>query len=104
MLSYILHFCCIELHLSKEPKQIFKHYKIIDMFTENNEMTLQAIQCLSKLHHPDDISISMDNDVYALIAARSVFINQEDNTNYLNILEKVMAYEKENPSLLLFDW
>ncbi|XP_034174521.2 E3 ubiquitin-protein ligase listerin [Osmia lignaria lignaria] len=103
MLSYILHFCCIELHLGKEPKQIFKHYKINDMFTENNEMTLQAIQCLSKLQHSDDISISMDNDVYALIAARNVFINQEDNTSYLNILEKVMAYEKENPSLLLFD-
>ncbi|XP_012139948.1 E3 ubiquitin-protein ligase listerin [Megachile rotundata] len=103
MLSYILCFCCNELHLEKEPKELFEDYNVNDIFAKNTETTLQGLQVLSKFQCPEDILVSRDDDVYDLIAARNVFITQEDNSNYLTILEKVISYRKENPSLLLLD-
>lgn len=31
-------------------------------------------------------------------------MNKQDSSTYSNILEKIISYEKENPSLLVFDW
>ncbi|XP_017758583.1 PREDICTED: E3 ubiquitin-protein ligase listerin [Eufriesea mexicana] len=103
MLSYIIHFCCTELCLNKKSKKLFENYKNNDIFTVNEEIMLQSLQVLSEFQELEDISVSTDNDIYELIAARSVLINQEDSLKYSNILKKIISYEKENPSLLLLD-
>ncbi|CAK9795315.1 E3 ubiquitin-protein ligase listerin [Anthophora quadrimaculata] len=103
MLTYIIRFCCTELCPSNEPKKLFENYKSNDILGINEEITFQSLQVLSKFQDVDNISISMDDDIYALIAARSVLIEQEDSSKYSDILEKIISYEKENPSLLALD-
>ncbi|XP_076766423.1 E3 ubiquitin-protein ligase listerin [Xylocopa sonorina] len=103
MLSYIIYFCCTELYPRKEPVELFENCKSSNIFDTSEEITLQSLQILSKFQNFENISIPADNDVYELITARSTLISQEDNLKYSNILEKIISYEKENPSLLALD-
>lgn len=50
------------------------------------------------------VSTVTDDDIYTLIVAKSTLVNQEDNVDYSRILEKILFYEKSNPTLLLLDW
>lgn len=103
MLSYIIYFCCTELYSNKEPKQLFENYKNNDIFTINEEITFQSLQILSKFQDFENISIPTDNDIFELIITRSLLMNKQDSSTYSNILEKIISYEKENPSLLVLD-
>ncbi|KOC69982.1 E3 ubiquitin-protein ligase listerin [Habropoda laboriosa] len=103
MLIYVIRFCCTELCPNSEARKLFENCKSNDILGINEAITIQSVQILSKFQNVEDISTSMDDDIYALLAARSVLIEQEDSSKYSDILEKIISYEKENPALLALD-
>ncbi|XP_017893627.1 E3 ubiquitin-protein ligase listerin [Ceratina calcarata] len=103
MLPYVIHFCCTELYHGTEPEKLFETNRLSDIFTTSEETTLQSLQIFSKLNIIKNIPLATDNDVYELMVARSMLINDADRMNYADILQKIISYEKEDPSLLALD-
>ncbi|XP_076673514.1 E3 ubiquitin-protein ligase listerin [Andrena cerasifolii] len=103
MLSYIIYFCCIDLYANQKSDELFEMYRSSGISTKDNEIILQGLQTLSKFQNLKTTLATTDDDIYALIVTRSRLVNQEDNLDYSSILEKIISYEKENPTLLLLD-
>ncbi|KZC08965.1 E3 ubiquitin-protein ligase listerin [Dufourea novaeangliae] len=88
MLSYLIYFCRTELSTSMAAQKVF------EVCNKNIEISLQGSQVPSEFH---------TSDIYKLIVARNKLRNQEDDSDCFSLLEKIISYEKENFTPLLFD-
>ncbi|KAG7213022.1 hypothetical protein KM043_002357 [Ampulex compressa] len=94
---YIVSFYCTELCPNNSSVESFVNYRTTDTYAKDDEshieMDLQRIQILSQYLKLEDISIPLDDDLTALIVARSMLAGQADMNNYVTILEKIIPIE-----------
>jgi len=95
MLPYIIRTHYTEFGSSKNPVESYKTCRS-SAEKHNEETHIQAIQILSDYWPPEDIPLSTDNDIHALIATRIVTRLKDDDLMYVAIMKKIMTYNKED--------
>ncbi|XP_024938302.1 uncharacterized protein LOC107265048 isoform X2 [Cephus cinctus] len=104
---HILQLCCSESWHSGNPAEYFSNYNSNAISIADNkdavEACLQGIQILSAHLKFEDVPLSMEDDLNAMIIARSMLTKVEDDTQFLNILDRVIKRSQENPKFLQFN-
>ncbi|XP_076655771.1 E3 ubiquitin-protein ligase listerin [Halictus rubicundus] len=97
MLPYLINFCRVQLSGETSSKNYF----------EESKKAFEVDEILDKLQTTGDTSTEIDDDIRKVMLAsykvRGLSGTQEDNSSYSSILKKIMSYEKDNPTLLLFN-
>ncbi|KAF7402902.1 hypothetical protein HZH66_005169 [Vespula vulgaris] len=69
----------------------------------DKEAYLQAVQIVSQYLDPENIQVSTDDLLSALIVGRNILSTQANTSIHVNILERIVTNQQQNSNFLLLD-
>lgn len=63
-----------------------------------------VFQIISQYLDPENIQVSTDDLLSALIVGRNILSTQANTSIHVNILERIVTNQQQNSNFLLFDW
>ncbi|KAK2580762.1 hypothetical protein KPH14_011385 [Odynerus spinipes] len=69
----------------------------------NKEAYLQAVQIIPQYLDPENIQVSADDFLSALIIGRSILSTQPNTSTHVSILERIISNQQQNSHFLLLD-
>ncbi|XP_033336767.2 E3 ubiquitin-protein ligase listerin [Megalopta genalis] len=93
----------LEVYINEDTRKKIRSFYL----SEKSDRVFGAHQIPDRLKTSEDTDTEKDDDINKVVLAsykvRNMLPNQDENSSYSSILEKIMSYEKDNPALLLFN-